>query len=279
MNKNRTFSPGRIAIYIILIVWAVASIFPIYWMLTFSLKSNAEIFGGNPVGLPREWRWANYRGAFTNGNLGLYFFNSIAVTVATIILVILIAAMSSYAMIRMIWKGRKLAMTILMLGLMVPIHAALLPVFVMMRGLHLINSLWSLILPYTAFSVPMGIMIMSGFLGNIPRELEESACIDGCSIYRIFFNIVLPLLRPAVATISIFTFLQSWNELMFAVTFISRDTAKTLTVGIQSMSGQYLTDWGPIGAALVVATIPTLIIYLALSKQVQQSFIAGAVKG
>jgi raffinose/stachyose/melibiose transport system permease protein len=279
MNTNRTFSPARIAIYIILIVWAVASIFPIYWMLTFSLKSNAEIFGGNPVGLPREWRWTNYRGAFTNGNLGRYFFNSIAVTVATIILVILIAAMSSYAMIRMIWKGRKLAMTILMLGLMVPIHAALLPVFVMMRGLHLINSLWSLILPYTAFSVPMGIMIMSGFLGNIPRELEESACIDGCSIYRIFFHIVLPLLRPAIATISIFTFLQSWNELMFAVTFISRDTAKTLTVGIQSMSGQYLTDWGPIGAALVVATIPTLIIYLALSKQVQQSFIAGAVKG
>jgi raffinose/stachyose/melibiose transport system permease protein len=187
--------------------------------------------------------------------------------------------MASYAMIRMYWRGRKLAMTLLMLGLMVPIHAALLPVFVMMRSVHLINTLWSLIIPYTAFAIPMAILIMSGFLGGIPRSLEESACLDGCTVFGIFFKIVLPLLRPAIATLAIFTFLQSWNELMFAVTFISSDTARTLTVGIQSMSGQYLTEWGPIGAALVVATAPTLVIYLLLSKQVQQSFIAGAVKG
>jgi raffinose/stachyose/melibiose transport system permease protein len=248
-------------------------------MITFSLKSNAEIFGGNPVGIPRQFLWSNYQSAFTNGKLGMYLFNSVFVTLLTIILVIFIAAMSSYAMIRMHWKGRKIAMTVLLLGLMVPIHAALLPVFIMMRTMHLINSLWSLILPYTAFAIPMGIMIMSGFLGGIPKEMEESACIDGCSIYRIFFQIILPLLRPAVATISIFTFLQAWNELMFAVTFISRESSRTLTVGIQSMSGQYLTEWGPIGAALVVATIPTMIIYLLLSKQVQRSFIAGAVKG
>jgi raffinose/stachyose/melibiose transport system permease protein len=170
-------------------------------------------------------------------------------------------------------------MSVLMLGLMIPIHAALLPVFVMMRRLHILNTLWALIIPYTAFSVPMGIMIFSGFMNSIPRDLEEAACIDGCNIYRIFFRIVFPLLRPAIATITIFTFLQSWNELMFAVVFISRDSVKTLTVGIQAMSGRYLTEWGPIGAALVVATIPTLLIYLFLSNQVQKSFIAGAVKG
>jgi raffinose/stachyose/melibiose transport system permease protein len=248
-------------------------------MITFSLKSNSEIFGGNTIGLPREYLWSNYANAFSNGNLGRYLLNSILVTAATIFFVVFTAAMSSYAMIRMRWKFSKLAMSILMLGLMVPIHAALLPVFVMMRNLHIINTLWSLILPYTGFAVPLGILIISGFIHSIPRELEEAAFIDGCSIYRMFFSIILPLLRPAIATISIFTFLQSWNELMFAVVFISRDAAKTLTVGIQAMSGRYLTEWGPIGAALVIATIPTLLIYLVLSGHVQKSFIAGAVKG
>lgn len=269
----------RLIVYTVLILWAAASLFPIYWMLTFSLKSNAEIFGGNTIGIPHEFRFENYESAFTNGKLGIYLINSIIVTALTIILVIFVSSMSSYAMIRMKWKFNKWAMRILLLGLMIPIHAALLPVFVMMRNIHLINTLWSLILPYTAFAFPMAIMIISGFLGSIPRELEEAACIDGCSVYRLFFLIILPLLRPAIATISIFTFLQTWNELMFAVTFISKESMKTLTVGIQSMSGQYLTEWGPIGAALVVATIPTLIIYLVLSKQVQKSFIAGAVKG
>jgi raffinose/stachyose/melibiose transport system permease protein len=269
----------RMVMYAVLIFWAIASLFPIYWMITFSLKSNSEIFGGNPVGLPQKWLWNNYANAFGSGNLGRYFLNSVIVTVTTIVLTVFVSAMSSYAMIRMQWKFSKTAMAILMLGMMVPIHAALLPVFVMMRNLRLINSLWSLILPYTGFAVPMGIMIISGLITNIPRELEEAAFIDGCHIYRMFFTIILPLLRPAIATVSIFTFLQSWNELMFAAVFISRESAKTLTVGIQSMSGRFLTEWGPIGAALTVATIPTLIIYLALSNQVQKSFIAGAVKG
>jgi raffinose/stachyose/melibiose transport system permease protein len=275
-NKIRV---STIIIYSVLILWAIASLFPIYWMITFSLKSNSEIFGANPMGLPFEWRWNNYTNVFSSGNLGRYLLNSVIVTLATIVLTIFVSAMSSYAMIRMRWKLSKAAYSILMLGLMVPIHAALLPVFVMMRNLHLLNTLWSLILPYAGFGVPMGIMIISGLITTIPKELEEAAFIDGCNIYRMFFTIILPLLRPAVATVSIFTFLQSWNELMFAIVFVSRDSAKTLTVGIQSMSGRYLTEWGPIGAALTVATVPTLIIYLALSKQVQNSFIAGAVKG
>jgi raffinose/stachyose/melibiose transport system permease protein len=278
-TKKNKISISKIIIYAVLIIWTVASLFPIYWMLSFSLKNNSEIFGGNIVGLPQNWLFANYKGAFDSGRLGVYFLNSIIVTALTIIFTVLSAAMASYAIIRMRWKLSRLALSLLLLGLMIPIHAALLPVFVMMRNVHLINSLWSLILPYTAFGIPMAIMIMTGFLTSIPRELEEAACIDGCGIFKIFFLIIFPLLRPAIATVSIFTFLQSWNELMFAVTFISRDISKTLTVGIQAMSGQYLTEWGPIGAALVVATIPTLIIYLLLSKQVQESFIVGAVKG
>jgi raffinose/stachyose/melibiose transport system permease protein len=137
----------------------------------------------------------------------------------------------------------------------------------------------ALIIPYTAFGVPMAIMIISGFIDSIPRELEESACIDGASIYRTVFSIIIPMLKPAIVTVAIFTFIQYWNELLFAQVFISSENFKTLTAGIQGMYGQYQTDWGSIGAALMIATLPTLIIYTCMSGQVQKSFIAGAVKG
>lgn len=269
----------KILVYGILVIWTITSLFPIYWLICFSLKNNSEIFGGNVAGIPKHFIWKNYSQAFSGGKVGTYLLNSTFVTAMTIIITIIVATMSTYAMIRMKWKFQKVSMSLMLLGLMIPIHAALLPVFYMMKTLHIINTLWSLIIPYTAFAIPMAIMIISGFLDSVPRELEEAACIDGCNIYRTFVSIILPLLRPAIATVSIFTFLQAWNELMFAVVFISKDTAKTLTVGIQSMSGQYQTSWGPIGAALVVATIPTLFIYLLLNKQVQKSLVAGAVKG
>ena len=125
----------------------------------------------------------------------------------------------------------------------------------------------------------MAIILFSSFMKGIPRELEEAVAIDGCSIYRIFSSIILPLIRPAIATVAIFTYLASWNELMFAITFISKEQLKTITVGIMSMVGTYVTEWGPIGAGLVIATFPTVLIYVVLSEQVQKSLVAGAVKG
>ncbi|WP_313582391.1 carbohydrate ABC transporter permease [Lacrimispora sp.] len=262
-----------------LIFWAVIQIFPLYWLLTFSLKDNTEIFQGNMIGLPKDWHFENYAHAFMGGNVGRYLANSIIVTTVTIMIVCMASLMASYALIRMKWKLRKLFQMMFILGITIPIHAALLPVFIMMRQAHLINTYWCLIIPYSAFAIPMAIMISSGFITTIPVELEEAACIDGCSIYKIFIRIILPLMKPSLSTIAIFTFLQSWNELMFAVVFISKPVYRTLTVGIQSLVGQYTTDWGPIGAGLVVATFPIIIIYVILSKQVQQSLIAGSVKG
>ncbi|MBQ2145741.1 MAG: carbohydrate ABC transporter permease, partial [Oscillospiraceae bacterium] len=119
----------------------------------------------------------------------------------------------------------------------------------------------------------------TGFMNEIPRELDESACIDGCNVWGIFFRIIVPLMKPAVATVGIYTFLQCWNELMFANIFISKSALKTLPVGVQALSGQYTTAWGPIGAALVIATFPTLFMYIFLSRRIQESFIAGAIKG
>jgi len=285
--KNNKGSLGKakktiweVIVYGLLFSWAIISIFPIYWLMTFSLKSNSEIFGGgNMLGLPKEWLWGNYTKALVNGKVGLYFMNSVIVTGMTILITVIVALMATYALTRMIFRCKKSMNIIYMLGLTIPIHSALLPIFIMLRTFKLVNSYAALILPYVGFAIPMAVMIFIGFMSSIPKELEESACLDGCSVYGVFFRIIMPLMKPAMATVAIFTFLQAWNELMFAVVFISDTKYKTLTVGIQSLAGQYTIDWGAIGAGLVVATIPTLIVYIFMSKQVQDSLIAGAIKG
>ena len=272
-------SLNKTAIYIILILWALISIFPVYWMLTFSLKTNAEIFGENVAGLPRNWVWQNYVKAFHTGNMPRYFLNSLIVAVSTIFITLTASVMATYAITRLRWKGRKRMNSFFMLGLTIPIHASIVPLYTTLAKIKLLDTLWALIIPYSAFSLAMGILVCTGFMGDIPYDLDEAAMLDGCGTWGIFFRVIVPLMRPAVATVGIYTFLQCWNELMFANVFINSDKWRTLPVGVQSLSGQYTTDWGPIGAALSIATIPTLIFYIFMSKKIQDSFVAGAVKG
>ena len=277
--QQHRFKWTDILVQIGLILWAVICLFPVYWMFTFSLKSNEEIFGKNVMGLPQNWLWSNYTRALSVGNMGRYFFNSLLVTLVTILIVLIAAIMATYAMTRLHWKGRKRMNSFFMLGLTIPIHAAIVPLYTTLSSMKMLNTYWALIIPYAAFSLSMGILISIGFMGDIPYDLDEAAFLDGCGVWGIFLRVIVPLMLPAVSTVGIYTFLQSWNELMFATVFISKDIFKTLPVGIQSLSGQYTTEWGPIGAALAIATIPTLIVYIFLSKQIQESFIAGAVKG
>ncbi len=276
---HNTSKGARIAIYIGLVFWLIVNLFPVYWMFTFSLKSNKEIFGENVVGLPKEWLWSNYDRALNTGSVGRYFLNSAIVATATIIITLAVALLATFALTRLVWKQRKRLNRFFMLGLTIPIHASIVPVYVTLSRLHLLNTYWALIIPYAAFSLSMAILVCTGFMNEIPRELDESACIDGCSVWGIFLRIIVPLMKPAVATVGIYTFLQCWNELMFANVFVDSGKYRTLPVGIQQLSGQYTTEWGPIGAALVLATFPTLFIYIFLSKKIQDSFVAGAVKG
>ena len=270
---------GSVVSYAVLVIWALASIFPVYWMLTFSLKNNAEIFGENVVGLPKYWIWENYTRALNVGNMPRYFLNSVIITIATILITLITSIMAAYALTRLEWKGRKTMNKFFMLGLTIPIHASIVPLYTTLSRLSMLNTYWALIIPYSAFSLAMGILISIGFMGDIPYDLDEAAFLDGCGVWGTFLRVIAPLMTPAIATLGIYTFLQCWNELMFANVFISRDILKTLPVGVQSLSGQYTTEWGPIGAALSLATIPTLLVYVFLSKQIQDSFIAGAVKG
>jgi raffinose/stachyose/melibiose transport system permease protein len=261
----------------LLIIVALIQVFPLYWLFTFSLKGNAEIFGGNVAGLPQNWRFSNYLTVFENVGLLRYLFNSFFISAVTIICNLILSEMATYALVRLKWKLSKAVYLLFLVGIMLPMHAVLLPLFLNLRSV--LNTYAALILPYTAFAMPLGILISVGALESLPRELEEAAFMDGASIYRIFFSIIVPLMSPIMATLAILTFLSSWNELMLAVTFVSKPYMKTITVGILELVGRYTTRWGEVGAGLAVAAVPTLLMYMLLSQNVQRSLTAGAIKG
>ena len=274
---KKKLSVGKILMQVFLLIWLVICLFPLYWMFTMSLKDTNEIFGGNVVGLPTQWLWSNYANAWgSGGRVSTYLLNSVIDTFATLLLTSSLGFMSAYGLLRMRWKGQKTVFTYLLMGMMIPMHAALYPLTEIL--LNLTKTNWALIIPYTAFNIPITILILSGFITNIPYEMEEAACIDGSGVYRTAFTIILPMMVPALITAAIFVFLQVWNELLLATLFTTTPV-RTLTVGIQQMSGQYQTDYGSMGAGLVIATLPTLILYMCMSGQVQKSLVAGAVKG
>lgn len=273
---KKTISLGSIIAQVFLILWLLLCLFPLYWLFCFSLKDTQEIFSGNLIGLPTQWLFTNYANAWHSTNISLFLLNSVIDTAATLLITSLLGFMCAYGLLRMRWKGQKVVMTYIMLGMMIPMHAALYPLTETL--LPLMKTHWALIIPYAAFNIPITILILSGFITNIPYEMEEAACIDGSGIYRTAFTIILPMMIPALSTAAIFVFLQVWNELLLATIFTT-GKVRTLTVGIQQMSGQYQTDYGSMGAALVIATLPTLVLYMCMSGQVQKSLIAGAVKG
>jgi len=266
-------------LYVALSIWAIIQVFPLYYLITFSLKSNGEILGENILGLPIKWLWSNYRKVLNESNLLRYLGNSVFVTVITILCVIIISLMAAYALYRMKWRLQGFFIMFFMLGLTVPIHSSVLPVFVILKKIRLLDTYWALILPYIAFSLSMAILMCSGFLKGVPVELEEAACMDGCGVYKIFWRIIVPVMKPAFTTVAIFTYLSSWNELMFSTIFINSDKFRTLPVGIQMLSSSLITDWGVVGAALVLSLIPTMILYICLSQKVQEGMVMGAVKG
>jgi len=269
----------KIILFSILIIVAFAQLFPLYWLITFSLKSNIEIFGENVIGLPQNWRWINYKTALSDGGILRYFLNSVLYSGVTVLVTGIVSSMAAYAIARMKWKLKDYVFGIFVLGIMIPTQAALLPLFQLLEKLGLKGGYLGLLIPYISFGIPMSVMILTGFYKGIPKEIEEAAYIDGSGIFRCFGSIILPIIKPAIATASIFTFLGSWNELMFANTLVDSSNYRTLPVGIMSFAGQYSTDWGLIGAGMVIATLPTILVYFLLSNQVQESLVAGAVKG
>lgn len=281
-HKNNNNLLGKIGygfLYLVLGIIAVFQVYPLFWLVLFSLKTNREVFNESPFAFPQDPRWENYVTAWTQGNIGVYFFNSVWYTVAAVVLTVILASLVTFAITRMVWKLNKLVLGLFMIGMMIPVHSTLIPLFSFFLRLNLIDHPLAIILTYTAFNMPLTIMILLGFYYTLPREIEEAAVIDGCSIHRIFFQITLPMTLPVISTTAIINMIYNWNEFVFINTFIRSDHFRTLTVGIQSFIGQYATDWGAIGATLVISILPILIAFFILSNKIVEGIAAGAVKG
>lgn len=277
-TKMKKISISKVLIYIFLVILAFVYLAPLVWMLFVSLKDNAEIFK-SPFALPERIQWENYTFAWTAGYLGKATLNSAIVCVITLILSMVIGSMAAFAIARLKWKLAKAMMTYFMIGMMIPVHCVLIPLFKTFSGVGLYNNLLGLIIPYTTFSLPITIFIMVGFFENMPRELFEAACIDGCSIYKCFAVIAVPLSRTGLFVTGLMSFVANWNELLLAMVFISDDMKKTLPVSLSKFVGPYNTNYVQMFAAIIIAIVPTILVYCCFSNQIVDGLTAGAVKG
>lgn len=266
-------------LYIPLAVVAVLQIFPLVWLLSFSLKNSQEVFTTSPLSFPAEPRWENYVKVWSDGNISVYFMNSVWITAVAVVLTVALASFATYAITRMRWRLKTPVLGMFMVGLMIPVHSTLIPLFSLFSTTGLIDHPLSIVLSYTAFNLPITMMILLGFYYTLPREVEEAAIIDGCTINRMFLRIVLPMTTSVIVTTAIINMIYNWNEFVFINTFISSDKFKTLTVGIQNFVGQYSTDWGAIGATLMISILPILLAFIVLSNRIVEGIAAGSVKG
>ena len=219
-----------------------------------------------------------FQKVFEKSSFDLYFFNSITVTVVTLAIVLLTGAMAAWALSEYRFKGSTWLALYLAIGIMVPIRLGSVSILQLIVDLNLINTLTALILVYTAQSLPLTIFILNEFMQQIPKDLKEAARCDGVSEYAIFFQIILPLTRPAIATVGVFTMVPIWNDLWFPLILAPSDGTQTITLGVQQFIGQYVTDWNSVLASLTMAIVPVLILYLLLSRQLIRGITAGAVK-
>lgn len=265
-------------IYVFLSILAVLYLLPLLWVVYVSLKDDKTLFV-SPWALPEHLMIENYSFAWTAGKLGVATLNSAIVCGVTLLLCLLVGSMAAFAIGRMRWKLSGAMMTYFLTGMMIPVHCILIPVFTRFSKMHLTNSLTGLILLYLTLSLPITIFIMTGFFQSLPNELFESACIDGCSIYRSFTHIALPLARTGLFVTGLMTFVANWNELLLAMVFISDDNKKTLPVSLSKFVGPYNTNYSQMFAAIVIAIIPTIVVYCMFSNQIVDGLTAGAVKG
>lgn len=265
-------------IYAFLIILAVIYLLPLAWVIITSLKDDAVLMI-SPWEFPARPMWENYSFAWTMGHLGTATLNSFIVCTITLLFSMIFGAMAAFAIAKMRWKLSKLVLTYFMIGMMIPVHTVLIPLFVQFSSLKLSNTLIGIIIPYITFSLPITIYIMTGFFEGIPGELFESACIDGCSIFRMFTTVGVPLAKTGFMVTGLMSFVANWNELLLAMVFISKEAKKTLPVSLTKFVGPYHTNYCQMFAAIVIAVIPTIIVYCVFANQIVEGLTAGAVKG
>jgi len=273
--KNGTV---RTLLYVILIIYSMSIFYPIFLMIITSLKENREIFT-RPYSLPQSFNLDSYIHLFKISNYLIYFRNSIIITLTSLLIILALSSLISYVLAKYRFIGSRFLYFYFIAGLIIPIKLGTIGIIRIMLGLHIFDTLAALIIVYTAMGIPFGVFILTDFIRLIPEELSNSARIDGCSEPIIFFRIILPLIRPALAAVAIINFIPIWNDFWFPLLLIRTDNVKTIPLATALLYGQYETNFGLIFSVLTAASLPVIIFYLIMSRQFIKGLAAGALKG
>jgi raffinose/stachyose/melibiose transport system permease protein len=270
---------GRVLTHLVLAVYTLLALFPVALIVINSLKTRSAIFDA-PLALPdaQSLSFEGFRKVFAATNFLHYYANSLIVTAVSLVLIVLLGAMAAWALSEYGFKGRRILAFLFAIGIMIPIRLGSVAILQFMVALGLVNTLAALILVYTAQGLPLAVMILSEFIRLVPQDLKDAARCDGVGELRVFFQVILPLIRPAIATVAVFTMIPAWNDLWFPLILAPGESTRTVTLGVQQFIGQYVTDWNAVLAALSLAVLPILVLYALLSRQLIRGLTSGAVK-
>lgn len=284
MRWNYNIKLKNLWIHAILIFVSLLSIFPFIWLLSTSLKGNAEnIFTYPPTIMPKDLTFANYTGVWQKVDLMRYFINSMIVAGGTVLLNLILSSLAGYPLARMEFKGKKIVFFSILATIMVPFQAIMLPVYLITLKLHLVDSVndtmgfIGLIMPFAVSA--FGIFLMRQAFLAIPREMEEAAIVDGCNAFQVFWKVLLPMIKPSLAVLAIFTFIGSWGEFLWPSIVLTKEAMYTLPVGVNNLQGMFSSNWRFIAAGSIISTIPIVIFFLAMQKYFISGENEGAVKG
>lgn len=268
----------HIPYHIIMIIWSLIAMMPVWLLLINTLKPKKEIYT-NPFGLPREWTLDNYRYIISDNNFFSYFRNSFIVVVVSLAVILLLGSLCAYALAHWRTRTSRGVYFFIIVGMMLPIKIATIRLLEIMKTLGLLNTLWSLFPVYIAMGLPVAVFILTEFIRGLPGELYEAGFMDGAGRFMIYRKIVLPLIRPALATVAIYNLVPIWNDLWFPLIFINVENQKTVLLAVTRLQGQYTTDWPKLLTILSLSALPVILLYLTMSKQFVKGLTAGAVKG
>ena len=253
-------------------------VFSFSWIFYSSFKTQAE-FTQSSTALPQALNLKNYISVFTQTKLGMYMLNSARNTILSVLIIIVFSFLAGYVLSRYRFRGRSLIYNYFIMGMLIPVHALLVPMYVQLRQSGLTNHWYTLLFPYVAFGLPISIMLIESYIASIPKELEEAAAIDGCGFFRCLFQIVFPLAMPILSTVAIIQFFAVWNEFSFSLILVNSDTLRTVPVGLTMFKSAYTVDYPRLMAGIMTTTLPVMILYFVFSKRIIEGMVAGAVKG
>ena len=275
MNIDKVTKPILNAIITLV---SLSCIFPMIWLGYSSLKSN-KAFSQSIISLPTELHFENYIDAFKGSHMGLYSLNSFFNAGVSVFFVMLISFVTAYFLARFKFRGNRVIYVLFLFGMLVPIHALMVPVFVQFRNLGLFDTRFTLIIPYVAFGLPFGIFLMESYIKTIPFELDEAAVMEGAGLLRIIFSIILPCAKPIVIAVGVLNFFGNWNEYPFALTLISSHKLKTIALGLMNFQGEYSANYTVQMAGIMMSTLPIIILYIIFNQKIIEGMTEGSVKG